>query len=102
MEPGGYSQCFQALLDLPSHHDVRRVWLLNTYHSDNADLMLFLLGKDVSTLTAYVMSWVRTTEGVLDTEMSTMLDWRWLASPDDIVDVCEHFFIQQRHREAFR
>lgn len=102
VEAGLDRRCFQSLLDLPAHPDVQRVWLLNTYHSDNADLMLLLLGKDVSTLTGYVMSWVRTTEGVVDTEMSTMLDWRWLASPDDLVDVCEHFFIQQSHRMAFR
>jgi hypothetical protein len=100
--PGLDRRCFQALIDLPAHPDVKRVWLLNTYNSDKSDLVLLLLGKDISVLTGYVMSWVRTTEGVLDTEMSTMLDWRWLASPDDIVDVCEHFFIQQSHREAFR
>ncbi len=102
VEPGLDRRCFQALLDLPSHLDVRRVWLLNTYHSADADLMLLLLGKDMSTLTGYVMSWVRTTEGVVDTEMSTMLDWRWLAGPDDIVEVCEHFFLQNHHHEAFR
>jgi hypothetical protein len=100
--PGLDRRCFQALIDLPTHPDVKRVWLLNTYNSDKSDLVLLLLGKAISVLTGYVMSWVRTTEGVLDTEMSTMLDWRWLASPDDIVDVCEHFFIQQSHREAFR
>jgi DNA-binding Lrp family transcriptional regulator len=101
VEPGKDRQCFQALIDLPSHPDVRRVWLLNTYHSEDADLMLLLLGKDVATLTGYVMSWVRTTEGVIDTETSTMLDWRWLASPDDIVEVCEHLFIQSHHLAAF-
>jgi hypothetical protein len=102
VEPGLDRRCFQALIDLPVHPDVQRVWLLNTYNSDKFDLTLLLLGRNISVLTGYVMSWVRTTEGVIDTEMSTMLDWRWLASPDDIVDVCEHFFIQQSHREAFR
>ncbi len=102
VEAGADRRCFQSLLDLPPHPGVRRVWLLNTYHSHNADLMLFLLGDDMSALTGYVMSWVRTTPGVVDTEMTTMLDWRWMAGPDDIVDVCEHFFIQQSHRRAFR
>jgi hypothetical protein len=102
VEPGLDRRCFQSLIDLPVHPDVQRVWLLNSYHSDRSDLMLLLLGKNVSSLTGYVMSWVRTTEGVIDTEMSMMLDWRWLAGPDDIVDVCEHFFIQERHRTAFR
>jgi len=92
VQPGEDRECFQALLDLPLHPDVRRVWLLNCYHSDDADLILLLLGKDVATLTGYVMSWVRTTQGVIDTEMHTVLDWRWLAGPEDIVELCEHFF----------
>ena len=101
VRPGLDRRCFQTLVDLPIHPDVRRVWLLNTYHSDDADLMLFLLGKDVSALTGYVMSWVRTTKGVIDTEMHTMLDWRWLASPDDIVELVEHFFVHN-YRGQFR
>jgi len=94
VQPGMDRECFQALLDLPPHPDVRRVWLLNTYHSDDADLMMLLLGKNVAALTGYVMSWVRTTPGVIDTEMSTVLDWRWLANSDDIVDLVELFFDQ--------
>jgi len=92
VKPGLDRRCFQALLDLPPHPDVRQVWLLNCYHSDAADLQMLLLGKNVATLTGYVMSWVRTAPGVLDTEISTVLDWRWLASPDDIVELCEVFF----------
>ena len=92
VQPGLDRQCFQALLDLPAHPEVRRVWLLNCYHSEDADLMLFLLGKDMSALTGYIMSWVRTTIGVIDTEMDTVLEWRWMASPEDIVLLCEMFF----------
>lgn len=100
VEAGKDRECFQALLDLPAHQDVRRVWLLNCYHSDDADLMLLLLGKNISALTGYVMSWVRTTVGVVDTEMSTVLDWRWMASPEDIVEVCELFFSHNFHDKA--
>jgi hypothetical protein len=92
VEPGVDRRCFQALLDLPPHPDVRQVWLLNCYHSDDADLQMLLLGKSVAALTGYVMSWVRTAPGVIDTEFSTVLDWRWLASSDDIVELCELFF----------
>jgi hypothetical protein len=92
VQPGLDRRCFQALLDLPPHPDVRQVWLLNCYHSDDADLQMLLLGKNVASLTGYVMSWVRTAPGVIDTEISTVLDWRWLASPDDIVELCELFF----------
>ena len=96
VKPGLDRQCFQALLDLPPHPDVRRVWLLNCYHSEDADLMMLLLGKNQAALTGYVMSWVRTTPGVIDTEMSTVMDWRWLASPEDVVELCEMFFTHNR------
>jgi hypothetical protein len=96
VQPGMDRQCFQAILDLPPHPDVRRVWLLNCYHSEDADLMMLLLGKNVAALTGYVMSWVRTTPGVIDTEMGTVMDWRWLASPEDVVELCEMFFTHNR------
>jgi len=92
VQPGMDRKCFQGLADLPPHPEVRPVWLLNCYHSEDADLMMFLLGKNIAALTGYVMSWVRTVPGVIDTEMDTVLDWRWMASPEDIVTLCEIFF----------
>lgn len=92
VQPGMDRRCFQALLDLPPHPDVRLVWLLNTYHSEQADLQLFLIGKNLSAVTGYLMSWVRTAPGVVDTEMDTVLEWRWLANPGDIIELCEMFF----------
>jgi hypothetical protein len=92
VKPGMDRKCFQGLLDLPSHPQVRRVWLLNCYHSENADLMMLLVGKNISAIIGYVMSWIRTTPGVVDTEVLTVMDWRWLASPDDIVELCEMYF----------
>lgn len=96
VQPGLDRKCFQGLLDLPPHPEVRRVWLLNCYHSEDADLMLLLLGKNISAITGYIMSWVRTTTGVIDTEMDTVLEWRWMASPEDIVELCEMFFTDER------
>ena len=92
VQPGMDRRCFQALLDLPPHPDVRLVWLLNTYHSEQADLQLLLIGKNLSAITGYLMSWVRTAPGVVDTEMDIVLEWRWLANPDDIIELCEMFF----------
>lgn len=92
VQPGMDRRCFQSLLDLPRHPEVKRVWLLNCYHSQDSDLMLLLLGKKPSSITGYVMSWVRTAPGVIDTEMQTVMDWRWLASPQDLVDLAEMFF----------
>lgn len=100
VQPGMDRRCFQALLDLPVHPEVRRVWLLNCYHSDDSDLNLVLLGKNIAALTGYVMSWVRTTPGVIDTEMSTVLDWRWLAGAEDIVELCELFFTRNAVKRA--
>jgi len=92
VQPGMDRQCFQSLLDLPRHPEVKRVWLLNCYHSQDSDLMLLLLGKKLTSITGYIMSWVRTTPGVIDTESQTVMDWRWLASPQDLVDLAELFF----------
>jgi hypothetical protein len=100
VQPGMDRSAFQALLDLPAHPEVRRVWLLNCYHSHNSDLSMMLLGKSMAALTGYMMSWVRTTPGVLDTEMSSVLDWRWLASPEDIVELCELFFTGNTAKRA--
>lgn len=96
VEPGMDRACFQGLLDLPAHPEVRQVWLLNCYHTGNADLYLLLLGKNIAALTGYVMSWVRTVPGVTDTEMSSVLDWRWLAGPEEIVELCEMFFTRNK------
>lgn len=96
VQPGMDRRCFQALLDLPPHPEVRRIWLLNTYHSDDADLQLFLIGKNLAAVTAYVMSWVRTAPGVVDTETDTVLEWRWMANPDTIIELCEMFFTVSR------
>lgn len=92
VQPGMDRRCFQSLLDLPRHPEVKRVWLLNCYHSQDSDLMLLLIGKKLTSITGYVMSWVRTTPGVIDTELQTVMDWRWLASPQDLVDLAELFF----------
>ncbi len=100
VQPGLDRTCFQGLLDLPPHPDVRQVWLLNCYHSADSDLFMLLLGKNVAALTGYVMSWVRTTPGVVDTELSTVLDWRWLAGPEDIVELCELFFTSNSKKRA--
>jgi hypothetical protein len=96
VQPGLDRQCFRALLNLPPHPEVRRVWLLNCYHSNDADLMMMLLAQNEAALTGYLMSWIRTTPGVIDSEMSTVMDWRWMASPDDIVELCELFFTDER------
>ena len=92
VQPGMDRRCFQALLDLPPHPDVRLVWLLNTYHSEQTHLQLLLIGKNLSAVTGYLMSWVRTAPGVMDTEMETVLEWRWLANPGNIIELCEMFF----------
>jgi len=101
VKPGMDRACFQGILDLPPHPDVRRVWLLNCYHSADADLVLLLLGKSVSAISGYIMSWVRTTPGVIDTEMSSLLDWRWMASPEDTVELCE-LFLSHNYRDEYR
>ena len=37
------------------------------------------------------MSWVRTAPGVLDTSLTSVLDWRVLAETEEFVALCERF-----------
>ena len=37
------------------------------------------------------MSWIRTVPGVLDTNLTTVLDWRILGQTEAFVSVCERF-----------
>ncbi|MEX1020127.1 MAG: hypothetical protein WDZ49_10735 [Litorilinea sp.] len=92
VQPGMDRTCFAALRNLPDHPDVRQVWLLHCYQTLDNDLNLLLLGKSPAALAAYVMSWIRTAPGVLNTEMGTVQDWRFLAEADDLVELCGLFF----------
>jgi hypothetical protein len=50
-----------------------------------------LLGERTSALTGYVMSWIRTIPGVVDTEMTTVLDWQILGSTEDFIELARRF-----------
>jgi hypothetical protein len=100
VQPGMDRECFSTLRTLPPHPDVRQVWLLHCYQSHESDLSLLLLGKNPATLSAYVMSWIRTAPGVLHTEIGTVEDWRWLAEADDLVELCGLFFQFNQHGAA--
>ena len=71
---------------------VKPVWLLRTYHSYDADLNMLLLSDDEAAITGYIMSWVRPVKGVADTSISTVKDWRMLATPEQMIEVAEQFF----------
>lgn len=92
VQPGMDRACFAALRNLPEHPDVRQVWLLHCHQTLENDLNLLLLGKSPAALSAYVTSWVRTAPGVINTEMGTVQDWRWLAEAEDLVELCGLFF----------
>jgi DNA-binding Lrp family transcriptional regulator len=89
--PGQDGEVFQSLLELPTHEQVQTVWVVKLFHSTEADLMLLLLGERTSALTAYVMSWVRTVPGVVDTELTTVLDWQVLGQTEDFIALVERF-----------
>ncbi len=67
------------------------VWVLKVFHSHDADLQLLLLSERTAALTGYVMSWIRTVPGVLDTNLTTVLDWRILGPTEAFLGVCERF-----------
>jgi DNA-binding Lrp family transcriptional regulator len=90
-QPGSDREVFEALIRLPKHKEVEVVWVFKTLHSTEADLMLLLLGERTAALTGYTMSWVRTTPGVIDTQVTTVLDWQVLGQSDDFLTLAERF-----------
>ena len=42
-------------------------------------------------LTGYVMSWVRTAPGVVDTQLTSVLDWRILGQTEDFIVLAQRF-----------
>ncbi len=91
LQPGREQEAYRALLALPEHQQVQVVWVVKVYHSGDADLLMLLLGERTAALTGYVMSWVRTVPGVLDTQLSSVLDWRILGRTEDFLAVARRF-----------
>jgi hypothetical protein len=92
LTPGYDRAAFDDIWSLPEHLHVKPVWLLRTYHSYDADLSMLLLSDDEAALTGYIMSWVRPVKGVADTSISTVKDWRMLATSEQMIEVAEQFF----------
>ena len=90
-QPGSDREVFERSFGLPKHKEVEVVWVFKTLHSTEADLMLLLLGERTAALTGYTMSWVRTTPGVIDTQVTTVLDWQILGQSDDFLALAERF-----------
>ena len=82
---------YEQLVRLPRHQHVEVVWVLKLFHSIEADMVLLLLGERTSALTGYVMSWVRTLPGVVDTELTSVLDWRILGNTEDFIALTQRF-----------
>lgn len=95
LQPGQDADAYRALLELPPHQQVQVVWVVKIFHSLEADVMLLLLGDRTSALTGYVMSWVRTVPGVVDTQLSSVLDWRILGDTEDFIALAERFHDQR-------
>jgi hypothetical protein len=90
-QPGRDDEVYRALIGLPRHHHVEVVWVLKLFHSPEADLMLLLLGERTAALTGYVMSWVRTVPGVVDTQLTSVLDWEILGRIEDFIELARCF-----------
>jgi hypothetical protein len=92
-EPGRDREVYQALTGLPPHRKVQVVWVLKIFHSQRADIQMLLVGEGTSAISGYVMSWIRTVPGVLDTEWSTALDWQILGSVEDFASTARCFSV---------
>jgi len=89
--PGQDRDVYDALICLPKHQEVDVVWVVKLFHSIEADLMLILLGERTAALTGYVMSWVRTVPGVVDTQLTSVLDWQILGQAEDFIELAQRF-----------
>jgi hypothetical protein len=90
-QPGADREVYRALIELPRHQQVEVVWVVKLFHSGEADLLIFLLGEVTSALTGYVMSWIRTVPGVVDTQLTSVLDWRILGHAEDFIALAQRF-----------
>ncbi len=91
LQPGRDEEAYQALLALPEHQQVEVVWVVKVFHSNDADLLMLLLGERTAALTGYVMSWVRTVPGVQDTYLTSVLDWQILGRTEDFLALAQRF-----------
>lgn len=91
LQPGQDREAYQALLALPPHHQVSVIWVVKLFHSVDADLLILLLGDRTAALTGYVMSWIRTVPGVIDTQLSSVQDWRILGATEDFIALAQRF-----------
>ncbi len=91
LQPGRDEEAYRALLALPKHQQVEVVWVVKVFHSNDADVLMLLLGDRTAALTGYVMSWVRTVPGVLDTHLSSVLDWQILGRTEDFIALARRF-----------
>lgn len=91
LQPGRDEEAYAALLNVPRHDQIQPVWVVKVFHSVNADLNMLLLGERSSALTGYVMSWIRTIPGVVDTQLTTVLDWQIFGGTDDFFELVRRF-----------
>ena len=90
-QPGRDREVYSALIGLPKHKKVGVVWVVKLFHSTEADLMLLLTGERTAALTGYVMSWVRTVPGIVDSQLTSVLDWQILGDTEDFRALAERF-----------
>jgi hypothetical protein len=91
LQPGHDRQAYAALVALPAHKEVTVVWVLKLFHRPDADLMIMLLGERTAALTGYVMSWIRTVPGVMDTQLTSVLDWYIHGETEEFIALTKRF-----------
>jgi len=92
LKPGYDRSAFDAIWNIPAHPEVKPVWLLRTYHSYSADLSMLLFSESYPAINGYITSWMRPVEGMADTLICDVTDWRLLATPDQMIELADQFF----------
>jgi DNA-binding Lrp family transcriptional regulator len=91
LQPGHDRDAYDSLVALPPHKEVAVVWVVKLFHRTDADLMIMLLGERTAALTAYVMSWMRTIPGVMDTQLTSVLDWYIHGETEEFIALTKRF-----------
>ena len=91
IEPGKECEVYNGLVALPRHNEVEVGYVTKLFHCHVCDAMVLLLGERTASLSGYVMSWIRTIPGVTDTEVVSTLEWKVLATTEDLIALCQSF-----------
>ena len=84
VQPGTDRQVFEQLYDLTEADDLRKFYVFKDFASAHSDMSLSLIGPDQATVDEYVQRFVRSVDGVVDTQTVYTHGWAMLATDEEL------------------